>query len=169
MKSEVRIGKLTRKFEIEPEGPKQFAVVSAADAKADTSIDAIEVAPNTYSIIVNGRAFEAIVTPVAEGVLVRCDGREFHATFADPRAWRGARGAVFGAEGKQQIMAPMPGKVVRVLAKPGDQVEAGQGLVVVEAMKMQNEIRAPKAGTIERILVIEGQAVAAGEALVTMN
>lgn len=169
MKSEVRIGKLTRKFEIERSGPKQFTVVRAADGKADTRIDAIEVAPNTYSIIVNGRAFEAIVTPAAEGVLVRCNGREFHATVADPRAWRGGRGAVFGAEGKKQVTAPMPGKVVRVLVKPGDKVEDGQGLVVVEAMKMQNEIRAPKAGTIEGVFVVEGQAVAAGEALATIN
>jgi biotin carboxyl carrier protein len=129
----------------------------------------MEVAPNIYSILVNGRAFEAIVTPSPEGVVVRCNGREFHATVADPRAWRGGRGAVFGAEGKQQVTAPMPGKVVRVIVKPGEKVEIGQGLVVVEAMKMQNEIRAPKAGTIERIFVNEGLPVAAGEALLTIN
>jgi biotin carboxyl carrier protein len=71
-------------------------------------------------------------------------------------------------EGKQQIPAPMPGKVVRILVSAGETVEANQGLVVVEAMKMQNEIRAPKSGTIERIFIREGQAVAAGEALVTI-
>jgi biotin carboxyl carrier protein len=59
----------------------------------------------------------------------------------------------------------MPGKVVRVLVKAGDQVEAAQGLLVVEAMKMQNEIRSPKGGTVERVLVKEGQAVNAGEVL----
>ena len=59
----------------------------------------------------------------------------------------------------------MPGKVVRLLAKAGDAVEAGQGLLVVEAMKMQNEIRSPKRGTVERVLVTEGQAVNAGEVL----
>jgi biotin carboxyl carrier protein len=59
----------------------------------------------------------------------------------------------------------MPGKIARVLVKPGDAVEAGQGLLVVEAMKMQNEIRSPKSGTVERVLVAEGQAVNAGEAL----
>jgi biotin carboxyl carrier protein len=59
----------------------------------------------------------------------------------------------------------MPGKVVRVLVKAGDSVEAGQGLLVVEAMKMQNEIRSPKSGTVERVPAIEGQAVNAGEVL----
>ncbi|PYT48715.1 MAG: hypothetical protein DMG44_13855 [Acidobacteria bacterium] len=59
----------------------------------------------------------------------------------------------------------MPGKVVRLLVKAGDRVEAGQGLFVVEAMKMQNEIRSPKSGTVERVLAKEGQAVNAGEVL----
>ncbi len=165
MKFDVRIGTLTRQIEVRRCGPNQFAIVPDDGAQ----IDAVEVAPNTYSILVNGRAFEAIVIPAAEGVLVRCAGREFHAMVSDPRAWRGGRGALFSAEGKQQVTAPMPGKVVRVLVSAGDTVEVNQGLVVVEAMKMQNEIRAPKAGTIGRIFISEGQAVAAGDALVTIN
>jgi len=63
----------------------------------------------------------------------------------------------------------MPGKVVRLLVKAGDRVEAGQGLFVVEAMKMQNEIRSPKSGTVERVLVAEGQAVNSGEVLAWVN
>jgi biotin carboxyl carrier protein len=59
----------------------------------------------------------------------------------------------------------MPGKIIRVLVQAGDKVEAGQGLLVVEAMKMQNEIRSPKSGTVERLLVKEGQPVNAGEIL----
>jgi biotin carboxyl carrier protein len=165
MKFDVRIGTLTRQIEIQRTGAHQFAVVPDDGAQ----IDAVEVVPNTYSILVNGHAFEATVIPAREGVLVRCAGREFHAIVSDPRAWRGSRGALFGAEGKQQVTAPMPGKVVRVLVSAGDTVVANQGLVVVEAMKMQNEIRAPKAGTIDRIFISEGQAVAAGDALVTIN
>lgn len=165
MKVDVRIGKLTRQIEIQRSGPNRFAIVPDDGGQ----IDAIEVAPNTYSILLNGRAFEAIVIPAPEGVLVRCGGREFQAFVSDPRAWRGGRGALFGAEGKQQVSAPMPGKVVRILVSAGQAVEANQGLVVVEAMKMQNEIRAPKAGMIERIFVDEGQAVAAGGLLVTIN
>ena len=63
----------------------------------------------------------------------------------------------------------MPGKVVRVLVHAGDRVEAGQELLVVEAMKMQNDIRSPKSGAVERLLVVEGQAVNAGETLVTIS
>jgi biotin carboxyl carrier protein len=173
MKLEVRIGTLARQVEIQRMGAHQFAICgddsAQIDTQIDTKIDALEVAPNTYSILVNGRAFEAVVIPVAEGVLVRCGGQEFHATVSDPRAWRRGRGALFGAEGKQQVTAPMPGKVIRILVSAGETVEADQGLVVVEAMKMQNEIRAPKAGTIERIFIREGQVIASGEALVTIN
>lgn len=172
MKLEVRIGTLARQIEIQRTGPNQFAVGEENSAQLDTqfdkTIDAVEVAQNTYSILVNGRAFEAVVAPAAEGVLVRCGSQEFHATVSDPRAWRGGSGALFGAEGKQRVTAPMPGKVVRILVSAGEAVEADQGLIVIEAMKMQNEIRAPKAGTIERIFIREGQAVAAGEALLTI-
>jgi len=59
----------------------------------------------------------------------------------------------------------MPGKVVRVLVKTGQRVEAGEGILVIEAMKMQNEVRSPKSGTVERLLVSENQAVGAGEVL----
>ncbi len=165
MKLEVRVGTISRQLEIQRTGPGQFAVA----AEDGSQIDAIEVAPRTYSILINGRAFEAIIIPAADGVLVRLGGHEFHAVVSDPHAWRRDRGALFGAEGKQQVTAPMPGKVIRILVSAGEAVEANQGLVVVEAMKMQNEIRAPKAGTIERIFVREGNAVAAGEPLLTMQ
>ena len=67
------------------------------------------------------------------------------------------------------VLAPMPGKIVRVLVKTGDSVQAGQGLLVVEAMKMQNEIRAPKSGTIDRLAVVEGQTVNAGEVVAVVS
>jgi biotin carboxyl carrier protein len=63
----------------------------------------------------------------------------------------------------------MAGKVVRLLVKSGDQVEVGQGLLVVEAMKMQNEIRSPKSGTVEKLQVNEGQTVNAGEVLASIS
>jgi biotin carboxyl carrier protein len=89
--------------------------------------------------------------------------REFRILISDEREWRRRRGSAVEAEGRQQVLAPMPGKIVRVMVKTGDTVRAGQGLVVVEAMKMQNEIRAPKSGTVDRVAVIEGQTVNAGE------
>ena len=128
--------------------------------------DAVEIAPNTYSILLNGKSHEIRVTPTPAGVLTLQTGpHEFTAEVIDPRAWRGRRQGAIEAEGRQQILAPMPGKIVRVLVQTGEAVQAGQGLLVVEAMKMQNEIRSPKSGTVERLLVKEGQPVNAGEIL----
>ena len=106
------------------------------------------------------------MTPSPDGKLkLHTNGQEFTAEVIDPRAWSGRRHGAVEAEGRQQILAPMPGKIVRLLVKEGDHVEAGQGLLVVEAMKMQNEIRSPKSGVIERVLAKEGQPVNAGEVL----
>jgi biotin carboxyl carrier protein len=127
--------------------------------------DAVEVATGTYSVLIGGHSYEVRVEPAHSGLRVHAGAREFGAEIDDPRAWRRRRGGALEAEGRQEVVAPMPGKVVRVLAKQGDEVEAGQGLFVVEAMKMQNEIRSPKKGKLERLLVIEGQVVNAGEPL----
>jgi biotin carboxyl carrier protein len=128
--------------------------------------DAIEIAPNIFSVLLNGKSHEIRVTPTPSGELTLQTGRnEFTAEIIDPRAWRGRRHGALEAEGRQQILAPMPGKIIRVLVQAGEKVQAGQGLLVVEAMKMQNEIRSPKSGTVERLLVKEGQPVNAGEVL----
>ena len=128
--------------------------------------NAVEVAPNTFSVLLNGRSHQVRVAPRPDGSLtVHSGAGEYHAEVVDPRSWRGRRHGALEAQGRQQILAPMPGKVVRLLVKPGDRVEAGQGLLVVEAMKMQNEIRSPKSGKIEKLCAAEGQAVNAGEVL----
>ena len=84
---------------------------------------------------------------------------------ADPRSWRGRRGAAQGDTGPQSLTASMPGKVVRVLAREGEAIAPGQGIAVVEAMKMQNEIRSPRAGVLKKLLAHEGMKVNAGEVL----
>jgi biotin carboxyl carrier protein len=130
------------------------------------AVDAVEIAPNTLSILLNGQSFEVNVSSSPDGKLkLQTGSREFIAEVIDARAWSGRRHGSVEAQGRQQIVAPMPGKVVRLLVKEGDRVEAGQGLLVVEAMKMQNEIRSPKGGTVERVLAKEGQAVNAGDVL----
>ena len=127
--------------------------------------DVIEVAANTYSVLLSGRAYEVRVEPALGGMRIHAGAREFRAEIEDPRAWRGRHGGKLEAEGRQEIIAPMPGKVVRLLVTKGQKVEAGQGLIVVEAMKMQNEIRSPKSGVVEEVFIAEGQAVNAGEPL----
>jgi biotin carboxyl carrier protein len=82
---------------------------------------------------------------------------------------RSRRGAQAAAHGVQRILAPMPGKVLRVLVKPGDEVQARQALVVVEAMKMENELTSPKAGRVKDIVVKEGASVEAGRLLVVVE
>jgi biotin carboxyl carrier protein len=127
--------------------------------------DAVEIATGLYSILIGGESFEVRVEPMQASLRVYVAGQEYSVTFHDPRRWRRKRGETPESQGRQQVLAPMPGKIARVLIKAGETIEAGQGLVVVEAMKMQNEVRSPKSGLIERILVSEGQSVNAGEVL----
>lgn len=167
MKLEVRIGDRTRSVEVARQQDRDAArgrLLLRIDGK-EVEADAVEVATGTYSILLGGRAFEVRVQPEGDALRVFAGGREFSAQVLDSRAWRGRRGGMLELEGRQQIAAPMPGKVVRLLVAQGAQVEAGQGLLVVEAMKMQNEIRSPMNGTVERLLVAEGQTVNAGEIL----
>lgn len=161
MKLELTIGDRARNLEIERQGEQlQFRIdgrVLPADVK--------QIQPEVYSILIDGEAFEARIESGASGLRIQIDGREFPIAIADPRQWRRDRNQVAAAEGHQQIVSSMPGKVVRVMVRAGDAVEAGQGLLVVEAMKMQNEIKSPKAGKIERIATQEGQTVNAGDVL----
>jgi biotin carboxyl carrier protein len=165
------------KFEVQLQGgsgKKQRVVELARDGEGykvlldgkPVNADAVQIAPNTISILLDGQSFEIYVLPTADSTLKLQSGpHEFTAEVVDPRAWRGRRHGAVEAEGRQPVNAPMPGKVIRLLVKAGDDVEAGQGLVVVEAMKMQNEIRSPKKGRVERLLAKEGQTVNAGEIL----
>ena len=163
MKYEVRISGKTLTVELERQADAWKTVI---EGESRTAAHATEIAPNVFSVLLSGRCHEVYMTPSSAGQLqLQSGGREFSAEVVDPRSWRGRRHGSAEAEGRQQIAAPMPGKVVRLLAKVGDAVEAGQGLLVVEAMKMQNEIRSPKSGKVEHVLVAEGQAVNAGEVL----
>ena len=162
MNYEVRISGKTHAIEFERYRDGWQARLDGQPGAADVA----EIAPNIFSVLLLGESYQVFVIPPRGSQLqVHTGGFEFVAEVVDPRSWRGRRHGAAEAEGRQQIVAPMPGKVVRVLVKAGDAVEAGQGLLVVEAMKMQNEIRSPKSGMVERVLVKEGQAVNAGESL----
>jgi biotin carboxyl carrier protein len=129
-------------------------------------VDAASITQNTFSILLGGESYEVSVAPTPDGMLKLLTGsQEFLAEVVDPRAWRGRRGKGLEAEGRKEVASAMPGKVIRLLVKAGDKVETGQGLVIVEAMKMQNEIRSPKSGIVGRLFAKEGQSVNAGEIL----
>ena len=159
MKLRIEFGGRTRSVELARDGRRLTGTLDGHAVEAD----AVEVGPGIYSIVIAGAAIEAQVESAASGLTITVGGRRMAARVVDPRQWQGRRGGAVEAEGRQQIVAPMPGKVVRVLVQQGEHVDAGSGLLVVEAMKMQNEIRSPKTGTVERLVVTEGQAVNAGE------
>ena len=155
-------GKLTRVVELGREGEAYRILVDGKKVDAD----AVQISKSTISILLDGKSFVVHVTPMLEGkIKLQTGPHEYTAEVVDPREWKGRKHSVAEVEGKQQIIAPMHGKVIRVLVKAGEAVEAGQGLAVIEAMKMQNEIKSPKKGVVERVLAKEGQNVGAGEIL----
>ncbi len=121
--------------------------------------------PGIFSILIEGRSYQATI--LAPGV-IQVNDQIFNVEIFDPRELR-ARSNTAASHGRQNIAAPMPGKVVRLLVAPGDAIEAGQGLIVVEAMKMQNEMKSPKAGTVVEVKTKDGATVAAGEILIVIE
>ena len=135
----------------------------------EVHVDAVLARPNVISLIIDGNAYEVKreLTPTDTHIWVK--SARFAAEVRDPRSLRSRRGKGVGTEGPQKLTAPMPGKIVRVLAAAGDAVEAGQGIIVIEAMKMQNELKSPKKGTVSQILAKEGATVSAGEVLAVVE
>jgi len=138
------------------------------DDAPERTADVESPVPGVYTLLVAGRSYDAFVEQAAGALVVTIEGHRFEVEVRDPRRMS-RRGAGAGAEGVQTLSSPMPGKVVRVLAAVGDQVEAGQGVLVIEAMKMQNELKAAHAGTVLSIAAKEGATVAAGETLATIG
>jgi biotin carboxyl carrier protein len=124
--------------------------------------------PGVYSVLLGGRSYDAFVEDTPAGLVVTIEGHRFEVEVRDPRRWS-RRSAGGGAGTVQSILSPMPGKVVRVLAGVGDEVAAGQGIVVVEAMKMQNELKSNRAGRVLSVAAKEGATVSAGELLATIE
>jgi biotin carboxyl carrier protein len=123
----------------------------------------LEVEPDVYSVLLDGRSYEVRV----QGAGLVVEGQFYDVQIDDPREAK--RVGTAHVEGRQTLVAAMPGKVVRVLAREGDAVESGQGIIVVEAMKMQNEVKSPKSGRIVTMAVSEGAAVGAGDTLAVVD
>jgi biotin carboxyl carrier protein len=124
--------------------------------------------PGVYSVELDGRIYDAHVEKTPNCLVVVIDGYRFEIDVRDPRRWS-RKDVARAGEGVQTLVSPMPGKVVRVLVAASDEVEAGQGLIVVEAMKMQNEMKAARAGRVLTVAVKEGATVSAGEVLATIE
>jgi biotin carboxyl carrier protein len=134
------------------------------------ALEARETGAGIYLLIVDGRVYECRVNRERAGFNVSIGNHVYSITLTDPKRLRGAQGSGAHDEGgSAQVVAPMPGKVVRVLVSVGAQVEAGDGLVVVEAMKMQNEMKSPGSGTVTALHAEVGATVNAGDVLVIVE
>jgi biotin carboxyl carrier protein len=135
------------------------------DGKA-VQVDAVRSGPNIYSVIEDGQQFEAMVDEKgAHGFDVMVGGRIFHLDVMDERSKLLAASAAHAVSGPQTVTAEMPGKVVKLSVAVGAEVRERQGVVILEAMKMENEIPSPIDGIVREIAVSEGQTVEAGATL----
>jgi biotin carboxyl carrier protein len=137
-------------------------------AGREADVDWVRIRECEYSILIAGRVFDLTVEPAGERAVVHGRDGAAQLRVSDPR--RGASPEVEGGKpGLQRVVAEMPGKVIRVMARAGDAVALGQGLLVLEAMKMQNEIRATRPGVVESAGAAAGDTVEAGAALVSIR
>jgi biotin carboxyl carrier protein len=167
MKLTAEINSESCEVTVRREGDKVFASVGHKSYE----LEAHRTALNTYLFKLNGKVYECYVSPDAANsqshVTVGSGSYEF--TLIDPKRLRGAGGAHAHGDGTAEIIANMPGKVVRVLVSVGDEVKTKEGVIVVEAMKMQNEMRSPKDGIVKQINFAEGDTVNTGDILVVIE
>lgn len=169
------------KLELEIDGQLLEVEFSFADGVAQlthegqtSQAEVSQPEPGLFVIILNQRVYRCALekSPAGQTEVTISNGlnqRSLAVAVRDRKHLRGLAGAGASAGGRVTLSSPMPGKVVRVLVKAGDQVAAQQGLLVVEAMKMQNEVQAPRAGRVAELRVTEGQTVNAGEALAVIE
>ena len=130
----------------------------------DIQVDAVLARPDVISLRLGNKAYEVKCERVGSDLHLWVGSVRYEAEVRDPRSLR-SRARAVDDHGPRKLTAPMPGKVVRILLHEGAEVEAGTGILVVEAMKMQNEVKSPKKGKIQKIVVSEGAAVNAGDVL----
>ncbi|HEX3559388.1 MAG TPA: biotin/lipoyl-containing protein [Pyrinomonadaceae bacterium] len=170
MKLDAEIAGETVALEVRREGERVVADVGGRRYE----LEARGAGVGVYLLLQEGRVYECRVGAArgaqTRGALVVAVGAdEYTVTFADRKHLRGARAVAAHDAGRAQVSSPMPGKVVRVLVERGQAVEAGAGVVVVEAMKMQNELKSPKAGTVVELHAEPGATVNASEVLAVIE
>jgi len=167
MKLVAEIGQEKLEITIRRAGDTIFAAVNDKNYE----LEAHQTAPNTYLFKLDGKVYECYVSPETANNLthVSVGQNSYEFKLTDPKRLRGAGAAHAHGEGVAEIVTQMPGKVVRVLVKVGDEVKTKDGVIVVEAMKMQNEMRSPKDGTVKEIRFNEGETVNSGDILVVIE
>ena len=138
------------------------------------AVEARMLRPGILSLVVSegvnaGRAWRVVLEDDANDPAIHIAGERISYRVDDPRSLKGRRASAGGADGPKPIKASMPGRVVRVLAQQGEDVGAHQGIVVIEAMKMQNEMKSPKAGRVAELRITVGDTVSAGDVLAVIE
>jgi biotin carboxyl carrier protein len=163
MMFEAAVDGRTLRVEVRGKGGRYTVILD--DRPLDVDLE--ETGRHFLSLLIEGRSYEVGLLATPRGYTVVLDGEVLDVELSD--AGRGALPRARAETGQVRVTAPMPGKLVRVLVEAGQAVEAGQGLVVVEAMKMENELRATRAGRVKELPVREGQAVETGALLVVVE
>lgn len=159
-------------YHVTIDGTEYRLQISLADGRwrcmldgGEVALDAVLARPDVLSLVMEGKSYQIRREQAQANLRIWVGGQPYTAEVRDPRSFRGRKLRADHDKGTRQLVAPMPGKVVRFLIGENSAVEAGQGVVVVEAMKMQNEIKSPKRGTVVKLAVAEGAAVNAGDVL----
>jgi len=141
-------------------------IVSARVGDREYNLESTEVEPGLFHFKLDGRVIEVYVAPNG---LVDVGGEQFEVKIADPRSLKGRNAGENSLDGTFEIKTAMPGKVVRILAEKDAEIKAGEGVIVVEAMKMQNEMKSPKDGKVREVRFKEGDTVNAGDVLAVIE
>jgi biotin carboxyl carrier protein len=165
MTFDVEIDGIATRLEVQRDGERcLFRLGEQQERSAQLAL----VEPGVYSVLLDGRSYEARAEPGEDCAWITIRGHRFRVAITDPRRWS-QRAARPPGQDRENVIASMPGKIVRVLVKAGESVAAGQGILVVEAMKMQNEMKTRRGGMVVTVAVREGETVAAGAILATIE
>ena len=161
------LGGLVRQVALEP-GTDAGRYHTVVDGRS-VAIDVCQPLPGVLSLLIDGRVYRCVLTTTAEERAVAIAGRTYSIAVTDPRSLRAQQKRADTGNGATQVKASMPGRVARVLVAAGDMVVAQQGIVVIEAMKMQNELKAARDGRIAEVRVAAGDTVTSGQILAVLE
>lgn len=164
---QIEIGGKLRHLKLErSDDPARF--VATLDGER-IEVEASQLKAGVLSLNIDGHAYRCVLENNGATAAVHVAGERFEYELQDPRSLRSRRSRGGSADGPRTLKAPMPGRVVRILVEPGAEVELNQAIVVIEAMKMQNELKAPKAGRVTEIRAQVGSAVGVGDVLAVIE
>ena len=167
MKLRIEVDGEEYSLDIKPDGAECHYDLRGVTAASGTA-SVVPAGLGVFSVLLNTKSFRVYIVQTGDVLDVRVNGRHYVIGVADRRdSWSVKKKST--AAGPVEIRAQMPGKIISLLVQSGSRVQAGQGVIVVEAMKMQNEMKSPKDGVVSQIRVTEGATIAPGETLVVIE